>query len=75
MALGWAQLAGAIGNLINKIPLLSRTERYKAQIRKLEIERKKVFYEPCTDNQIQRMRVIDNKLKQLHTLLEDAAKD
>ena len=71
MALGWAQLAGAIGKIIDKIPVQGRIERWKNELDNLTKEKTNLLKGVCDDKKAIRLGVVNDRIAYLTQLLRN----
>ena len=75
MAFGWGNLFGGIGELLGKIPIQGRKERWKNELDSSTQERVTLLKGRATVKMADRVNAIDRRIAELNRLLKNSATD
>ena len=75
MGLGWGTFFGAIGKIIDKLPLQGRKERWKNELENLGKERVELIKGVADLKKTKRVIEIDQRVSYLNQLIKNSTQD
>lgn len=75
MAVGWGTFFGAIGKIIDKLPLQGKLERWKNELDTLKKERTGILRRKSTPESQKRLIVVVERIEYLNQCIRNAAND